>query len=96
MARDIVSVVSSIVSFSNHRPRLESYRLASILAITVFMFLFEWFAMWTPFETQANENSKLAAVLTLYFRVLNDNKVDEIQKDAIGFGDDLPPEGLIM
>ena len=57
------------------------------------MFLF---AIWTRFETEANENFKIEVVLTLYFRVLNDNQVGQIERDAIGFGYDLPPDGLIM
>ena len=32
----------------------------------------------------------------LFFRVLNDNEVREVGRNAIGFGNDLPPEGLIM
>ena len=48
------------------------------------------------FETEANEKPNITVVLTLFFRVLNDNEVGEIERDAIGFGDDLPPEGLIM
>jgi len=59
-----------------------------------------WFTIWTRFETEANENSKVATVVhvmsPVYFRVLNDNEVGEVERDAIGFGDDLPPEGLIM
>ena len=60
------------------------------------MFSFEWFTIWTRFETEANEKPNITVVLTLYFRVLNDNEVGEIERDAIGFGNDLPPEGLIM
>ena len=56
-ARGIVSVVSSIVSFSNHRSRLESYRFAHILShFFLFSYLLRYVKMVIygrlPFDTK--------------------------------------------